>query len=92
MSALAGYLSLTLFFGAAHNDATAEQREQLRECVLPLTKELGEASTSPARCSQLIRLILEEIVRIMGPHWQLSGPWAAQINALLGGKRDSNPE
>lgn len=88
MSALAGYLSLTLLFGAAHNDATPEQREQMRERVLPLTEELGDKSTSPARVEQLIRLILEEIVRIMGPHWQLSGPWAEQIDKLLKGKKD----
>lgn len=83
VSALAGYLAFTLFFGAAWNDATEEQREVLRARIKPLLEESKDQSTSPARGRQLTAMILVETQRIMGDDWKPSGQWAAQIDKLL---------
>jgi hypothetical protein len=83
MSAFAGYLAFTLFFGAAWSDATPEQREALRAMTTPLLEEYKDESTSPARGRQLTAMILEETQRIMGDEWQPSGDWATQIGKLL---------
>jgi hypothetical protein len=83
MSALGGYLGMLLFVGDARAAANPEQRKQLRETILPLTKELGDPSTSPRRVVQLVRMILEETVRIMGPHWELSGEAKQLIGRMV---------
>jgi hypothetical protein len=83
MSALAGYIAFTLFFGAAWNDATEEQREALHTKTAPLLEEAKDRSTSPARGRQLIAMILVETQRIMGDEWRPSGDWATQIDKLL---------
>lgn len=83
MSAFAGYLAFTLFFGAAWNDATEERREALRTKIKPLLEESKDKSTSPARGRQLTAMILTETQRIMGDGWQPSGQWADQIDKLL---------
>lgn len=79
----AGYAGMTLFIGDAHRAATAEQRNVLRETLGPLLVEFGDHSTSPARVDQLVKMISEETVRIMGSGWELSTEANAVIGALL---------
>lgn len=83
MSAVAGYLAFTLFFGAAWHDATEQQRETLRAKIKPLMEDMKEPSISPAHGRQLTVMILVETQRIMGDDWKPSGQWATQIDKLL---------
>lgn len=83
MSAFAGYLAFTLFFGAAWHDATDEQREALRAKIAPLLEESKDKSTSPPRGRQLTAMILVETQRIMGDDWKPRDDWATQIDKLL---------
>lgn len=83
MSAFAGYLSLTLVVGAAHADSDAATRKRLADAVLPLTHELRDKSTSPARAHQLVRLILDKILAIKGENWEMPEDYKAQILVLL---------
>jgi hypothetical protein len=83
VSAFAGYLAFTLFFGAAWNDATEEQRAALRAKIAPLLEESKDESASPARGRQLTAMILVETQRIMGDEWKPQGDWSTQIDKLL---------
>lgn len=70
-------LALTLYVGAANHDATPEQRQRLRETVMPEMRQVyaptGDESTVRAA-----------VLEVMGADWAPSGDWKRQIDALEG--------
>lgn len=78
-----GTLSLVLFVGAARADATPEQLEQLREHVLPLVDAMREDGD--------VRPLLNTVLDVMGPNWNITGEWKQLLDRLLPGV-SRNPE
>jgi hypothetical protein len=87
MTAFAPYLAFTLVIGAAHGQATPEQRQEMAQRIMPLVREIGDPSTNHARVVQLIEYTFAELSSIMGPHWEMPEDYKAQISALLPKKR-----
>lgn len=78
---VAGWLSFTLYVGAANADATPDQRDQLRERLgplLPLIKSSNPGVWRPAAAD-----ILNAIGEVMGPDWRPRDEWNDQIKLLL---------
>lgn len=72
-SAVAGYMSVTLFIGDAIRQASPEQRERIREEVLP-SLHLSEVP---------IRDVLMHVIEIMGTDWELQPESQRWIQGLL---------
>lgn len=82
MTAFAPYLAFTLVIGAAHGQATPEQRQEMALRVMPLIREIGDPCTNHARVVQLIEYTFDELNAIMG-EWDMPEDYKVQISALL---------
>lgn len=80
-TSFAGWLSFTLFFGAAMHDATDRQRALLNTRITPLLSKMRD--NDPAVWKPAVGQVLETIQIVMGPNWAPSGDWKTQIDLLL---------
>lgn len=78
----AGWLSFTLYFGAAMNDATLEQRTRFNAEIPPLLKRMR--ANDPAVWKPAAVKMMTTVSEIMGPDWEPQGDWKNQIDILLG--------
>jgi hypothetical protein len=84
--AVAGYLALTLFVGAAIADARPHQRAKLRAQLPAHTGRLRQCRTGEEAAS-VVRDILAATQSIMGATWAPTGEWLEMINSLTKGER-----
>lgn len=82
---VAGWLAFTMFLGAAWNDATATQRQELQRHLNPALTQLKQDDLNAEQVRYLLRTILVYTQTIMGPSWEPTGEWMAVIQAMLKG-------
>ena len=76
MTTMPEALALTLFVGAAHADGTPEQRERLRQRVIPLMgRYKADGDERPVRAA---------VRDVMGPAWTPTGDWSLFLGMLEG--------
>jgi len=85
MSALAKYLSLTLYVGAAFRAADANQRARLTAELQPNLDQLRNAKpTEPLLVKNALVGLMTTIAEVMGPEWTVDGKTEEFIRKLNG--------
>lgn len=80
-SSLGGWAAFTLYIGAAHNDATPDQRELLRAKLPPYLDRIR--NDDPAVWKPAVEDLLKAVNAVMGPDWGPTGEFDEWIRKLL---------
>lgn len=82
--AVAGWMTFTMFVGAAYSDCTGPQREELRRHLNPVLRQLKQKDLNGEQVRHLVRTALKYTQVVMGDDWAPTGEWMVTIKSMLG--------